>query len=88
MPLGFRAGICTAARKDMRGAVIGASSPSRAGTSPKPTRRSPSRMSSMHKPPHRGKTFRDDVLPSLGLTVTDVSVLLGVTRVPRHAQVG
>ena len=45
-------------------------------------------MSSMHNPPHRGETFRDDMLAALGVTVTGVSVLLGVTRVPRPAQVG
>ena len=37
-------------------------------------------MSSMHKPPHPGETLRDDVLPALGLTVTDAAIQLGVTR--------
>jgi addiction module HigA family antidote len=34
----------------------------------------------MHKPPHPGKTLRKDVLPALGLTVTDAAKQLGVTR--------
>ena len=38
-------------------------------------------MSNMHNPPHPGETLRDDVLPALGLTVTDAAVQLGVTRV-------
>lgn len=37
-------------------------------------------MSSMHNPPHPGETLRDDVLPALGLTVTDAAAQLGVTR--------
>jgi len=37
-------------------------------------------MSNMHKPPHPGETLRDDVLPALGLTVTDAATQLGVTR--------
>lgn len=37
-------------------------------------------MSSMHNPPHPGETLRDDVLPALGLTVTDAATQLGVTR--------
>lgn len=37
-------------------------------------------MSSMHNPPHPGETLRDDVLPALGLTVTDAAQQLGVTR--------
>jgi addiction module HigA family antidote len=37
-------------------------------------------MSSMHNPPHPGETLRDDVLPALGLTVTDAANQLGVTR--------
>lgn len=36
-------------------------------------------MSPMHNPPHPGETFRDDVLPALGLTVTDAATQLGVT---------
>jgi addiction module HigA family antidote len=38
-------------------------------------------MSTMHNPPHPGETLRDDVLPALGLSVTDAASQLGVTRV-------
>lgn len=37
-------------------------------------------MSTMHNPPHPGETLRDDVLPALGLSVTDAATQLGVTR--------
>jgi addiction module HigA family antidote len=37
-------------------------------------------MAQMHNPPHPGETLRDDVLPALGLTVTDAADALGVTR--------
>jgi antitoxin HigA-1 len=37
-------------------------------------------MTTMHKPPHPGDTLREDVLPALGLTVTDAAAQLGVTR--------
>jgi addiction module HigA family antidote len=37
-------------------------------------------MSKMHNPPHPGLILRDDVLPALGLTVTDAAKQLGVTR--------
>ena len=37
-------------------------------------------MSDMHNPPHPGETLRDDVLPALGLTVTEAARQLGVTR--------
>ena len=37
-------------------------------------------MSTMHNPPHPGETLRDDVLPALGLTVTEAARQLGVTR--------
>lgn len=37
-------------------------------------------MSRMHNPPHPGLTLRDDVLPALGMTVTDAAEALGVTR--------
>jgi antitoxin HigA-1 len=37
-------------------------------------------MSNMHRPPHPGETLRDEVLPALGLTVTDAAVQLDVTR--------
>jgi antitoxin HigA-1 len=35
----------------------------------------------MHNPPHPGETLREDILPELGLTVTDAAAQLGVTRV-------
>ena len=38
-------------------------------------------MSRMHNPPHPGETLREDVLPALGLSVTDAAPALGVTRV-------
>lgn len=38
-------------------------------------------MSKMHNPPHPGETLREDVLPALGLTVTEAAAQLGVTRV-------
>jgi addiction module HigA family antidote len=34
----------------------------------------------MHNPPHPGATLREDVLPALGLSVTDAASQLGVTR--------
>lgn len=37
-------------------------------------------MSRMHNPPHPGLTLRDDVLPALGMTVTDAAQALGVAR--------
>ena len=37
-------------------------------------------MATMHNPPHPGETLRDDVLPALGITVTDAAAQLGVTR--------
>ena len=37
-------------------------------------------MTTMHNPPHPGESLRDDVLPALGLTVTDAAGQLGVTR--------
>ena len=37
-------------------------------------------MSSMHNPPHPGETLRDDVLPALGLSVTEAALQLGVAR--------
>lgn len=37
-------------------------------------------MNAMHNPPHPGETLREDVLPELGLTVTDAAKQLGVTR--------
>jgi addiction module HigA family antidote len=38
-------------------------------------------MNKMHNPPHPGETLKEDVLPALGLTVTEASVQLGVARV-------
>lgn len=35
----------------------------------------------IHNPPHPGLTLRDDVLPALGLSVTDAANQLGVARV-------
>jgi addiction module HigA family antidote len=35
----------------------------------------------MFNPPHPGLTLRDDVLPALGLTVTQAAVQLDVSRV-------
>ena len=37
-------------------------------------------MSRIHNPPHPGETLRDDVLPALGLSVTDAAEQLGVAR--------
>lgn len=34
----------------------------------------------MHNPPYPGETLREDVLPALGLTVTQAAAQLGVTR--------
>ncbi|TBR72336.1 MAG: addiction module antidote protein, HigA family [Burkholderiaceae bacterium] len=38
-------------------------------------------MARMFNPPHPGLALRDDVLPALGLTVTDAAEQLGVSRV-------
>jgi antitoxin HigA-1 len=38
-------------------------------------------MSNMHNPPHPGLTIKLDVLPSLGVSVTDAALQLGVSRV-------
>lgn len=35
----------------------------------------------MHNPPHPGETLKEDVLPALGLTVTEAAEQLGVARV-------
>jgi len=37
-------------------------------------------MTRMHNPPHPGATLLEDVLPALGLTVTEAAAQLGVTR--------
>jgi len=34
----------------------------------------------MHNPPHPGETLREDILPALGLTVTEAARQLGITR--------
>jgi addiction module HigA family antidote len=38
-------------------------------------------MSKMHNPPHPGATLREDILPALGLSVTDAAQQLDVARV-------
>jgi len=38
-------------------------------------------MSRMFNPPHSGEILKEDVLPALGITVTDAARQLGVTRV-------
>ena len=35
----------------------------------------------MHNPPHPGETLKEDVLPALGLTVTQAAEELGINRV-------
>jgi len=37
-------------------------------------------MTRMYTPPHSDETLREDVLPALGLSVTDAAEQLGVTR--------
>lgn len=37
-------------------------------------------MTRIHTPPHPGETLREDVLPALGLTVTQAAAQLNVTR--------
>lgn len=37
-------------------------------------------MTRIHNPPHPGETLREDVMPALGLTVTEAAAQLGVTR--------
>ena len=34
----------------------------------------------MHNPPHPGETLREDVLPAMGLSVTEAARQIGVTR--------
>lgn len=41
----------------------------------------PKFMARMFNPPHPGLTLRDDVLPALGLSVTEAAQQLGVNRV-------
>ena len=38
-------------------------------------------MATMHNPPHPGSILREDVLPALGLSVTEAARQIGVTRV-------
>lgn len=38
-------------------------------------------MTRMFNPPHPGETLRDDILPSLQLSVTEAATQLGVSRV-------
>jgi antitoxin HigA-1 len=38
-------------------------------------------MGRMFNPPHPGETLREDVLPELGLTVTQAATELGINRV-------
>jgi addiction module HigA family antidote len=38
-------------------------------------------MTRIHNPPHPGTSLRDDVLPALGLSVTEAARQLGVSRV-------
>lgn len=38
-------------------------------------------MSPMHNPPHPGEILKHDVLPELGMTVTQAAAHLGVSRV-------
>lgn len=38
-------------------------------------------MQRMHNPPHPGEILKEDVLPDLGLTVTEAAEQLGVSRV-------
>lgn len=38
-------------------------------------------MQRMHNPPHPGEILKEDVLPDLGLTVTEAADQLGVARV-------
>ena len=37
-------------------------------------------MARMHQPVHPGEILKEDVLPELGITVTDAAAQLGVTR--------
>ncbi len=38
-------------------------------------------MGRMYNPPHPGEMLREDILPALGLSVTEAANQLGVTRV-------
>jgi len=41
-------------------------------------------MTKMHNPPHPGETLREDVLPALGLSVTQAARELGINRERRR----
>lgn len=38
-------------------------------------------MNPMFNPPHPGETLREDVLPEMGMTITEVAKVMGVSRV-------
>ena len=38
-------------------------------------------MGRMHNPPHPGESIREEILPALGITVTEAASQLGVARV-------
>jgi len=38
-------------------------------------------MATMHNPPHPGSILKEDVIPAMGLTVTEAARQIGVTRV-------
>ena len=38
-------------------------------------------MNNMFNPPHPGVTLREDVLPAMGLTITEAAKVIGVSRV-------
>ena len=38
-------------------------------------------MGRMFNPPHPGETIREDILPALGITVTEAARQLGISRV-------
>jgi addiction module HigA family antidote len=49
-------------------------------------------MGRLHIPPHPGESIREDILPALGVTVTEAAKSLGVSRVTLsrliHGQAG
>lgn len=38
-------------------------------------------MNRMYNPPHPGETLREDVLPALGLSITQAAAELGINRI-------
>jgi addiction module HigA family antidote len=38
------------------------------------------KLSKMYNPPHPGITLREDVLPALGISITQAALELGITR--------